>query len=319
MSLFEKANRGTEKQEARTDSSLFNKALAARVPRSQPPVEEFDTGGFEELEGAIAALPSTADSILQLWSLVGYKLPLESLALFLPRKDSMALAAQKGFRFGKDGILAMNLVDRMARPGEVLDASASSVIAPLLGSSGAPCLRSSLVWPKSGLFGLWVYSDPRLQASTAETQVRLGELLAHAGQALPPPSLAEMEAEPARLLLESALKFESCSAFVFDLSVVLEGRDKGIHGETLRSAFLAACSRILSQGGLALAFGSSRVGCVLASAPTLDPDLALFQFTKTLRRILPFLAAASFPEGRALRVDPSSGNALEELARFLDE
>ena len=51
----------------------------------------------------------------------------------------------------------------------------------------------------------------------------------------------------------------------------------------------------------------------------MDPDLALFQFKKTLRRILPFLAAGAFPEGRALAFDPSSEMARGEIRSLLSQ
>jgi hypothetical protein len=326
MSLFEKANRGTERKETRADTSLFNKALAAREPRIQPlPVEDFDTGSFAELEAALATIAPNPDSVLQLWPLVSSRLPLSDLALFLPRGDSLALAAKKGFQAGQEGSISLSLLDRKAKAGEALDPSAAGLFAPLLGVERLRPLRSSLVWPESGLFGLWIYSDPGLEASRPETQSRLGELLAQAGLGLPPLSLAETAVEPATLLLESSWRYASVSAFAFDLAPQLAGRwsvepgndSPGFAGETIRSAFLAGCGRILSKGGLALAYGASRVGCILGSAPTLEPDLALFQFNKTLRRILPAFAAAPFPEGRALRLDPASETAIEELSRFL--
>ena len=119
--------------------------------------------------------------------------------------------------------------------------------------------------------------------------------------------------------LEKMLEFHYAAAFRFDLarsSSEIESL-RGIEPNALRSSFLSACERILSQGGVALAYGAASVACALGSSSPLDPELALFQFAKTLKRTLPFLAAEAFPEGSVAAFDPSSDRAVEELSRFL--
>jgi hypothetical protein len=57
--------------------------------------------------------------------------------------------------------------------------------------------------------------------------------------------------------------------------------------------------------------------CALGSSSSSDAGLALFQFSKTLKRALPLFAAATLPEGRSLSLDPSAATAAAELSRFL--
>ena len=170
--------------------------------------------------------------------------------------------------------------------------------------------------------GLWVIHDPSLDASSPEVQDSLARILAHAADALPEATLAVCPADPARVLLDSAKKYPSASAFVFSLDPSLIGAETAFRGITplmLRSALLSASVKILSQSGSALAFGKFSIGCILGSASSIDPELTLHHFTKTLKRILPRLAEKSFPQGRTMGIDYSSPTAFADLTRFLSE
>jgi hypothetical protein len=322
MSLLEKANRGTGKKTPQSGSSLLNRAVAARLP-SKPRLAQssFDDSGLEALGRSISQLPSSFDSLISLWTLISSRLPLAALALFLPRDGFLALAAQIGFPAAREDDVPLSLALPELGSGEALERAAKSQIAPVLGVSLSLKLHAAVMRTSERLFGMWVYHDSLLDAADPAVKSRLGEVLSHAADALPSGALPVAAKNPAGSLLEAAWRFPSVSVLVFELPVsLIEGEGlSGLKPAALRSCFLAACERILSQGGSALAFGENSVACVLGSASTVDPDLALFQFKKTLQRLLPFFAARHFPEGRARRLEPASDSALEELGRFLYE
>jgi hypothetical protein len=260
---------------------------------------------------------------LKLWSLISERLPLAAVALFLPKEGFLIPAAQNGFPLGLDDSIPLSLFSASSDRVEALDSETKALFAPILGVPFSLSLRASAMRSTSDLLGLWIYHDPVLETSKSEIQAELDALLSRAAENLPPFSMTTLVADPARVLLDAALKYPSASAFVFDLSSFGVGKDEGLRGIkpiAICSSFLNACGRILSQSGMALAFSDQFVGCMLGSASTVvDPDLVLFQLRKTLKRIMPYLASASFPEGRALHFDPSSKDALEELSRFLSK
>jgi hypothetical protein len=213
----------------------------------------------------------------------------------------------------------MSLALSLQKGVEALGNEAKALLAPILGVPLSLSLRAAATRPESSFVGLWVYHDPILDVSSAEIQAKLKALLARSGATFPELSIATTVSDPVRVLAAAARKFHSALAFSFDLSSfnTEDPRFRGLETIALRSAFIAACGRILSQGGTTIAYGEQSVACVLGSGSAIDPDLALFQFAKTLRRILPFLAVSSFPEGRALGFDPSSERDLKNLSRFL--
>jgi hypothetical protein len=319
MSLLEKAIRGTSTSAAQPQprTSLFSRATAAREVVPEP----FDTRCFEELGRALDALPRNADSMLEAWSIVSERIPLAAIALFIPRDFQLALAGQLGFPSGTEDPIPQSLATPALDGVEPLESEARALVAPLLGVPLSLGLRATSMTSASGQLGLWVYYDPRLDAAKPEIRASLGELLRRAAGSLAPAPALQLAADPPRALLAAASKFRSASILVFDLSPLdglAEARSRGLKPGAIRSAFLVASERMLAQGGSAFAFGEWSVGCVLVSSSTIDPLLSLFQFKKTLRRILPFLAGSSFPEGRAIGLEPSSESALEELSAFLN-
>jgi hypothetical protein len=338
-SLLDKEAHGTGTGGVPPPTSLLSRAMAARKPLHEPSAEggtvsasempeaaipgaDFDTAGFEDLVRDISALSPNPDSILELWTLVSESIPLAAIAMFLPRADFLVPAAENGFPSGKDDSIPITLASHAGRGPELLDNEAKALIAPILGVSISLSLRASTMSGDSGVRGMWVYHDPVLEAAKAETLARLDNLLARCAEGLPIPSMVESSDDPGQALLTAARKYASASVLSFDLrsfGVCDEVRFRGLKPDALRSSFLAACDTILSRGGSAIAFGDHSVGCLLGSTSTMDPDLALFQFRKTLRRLLPHLAAACFPEGRVLIIDPSSANAFGDLSTFLSE
>jgi hypothetical protein len=331
MSLLEKASGGHKQKKAplQARTSLFTRAMAAAsrdepepalaatpAPPPQPIVAIDD---LEEIGRGVDAMPSCFDSILSIWSLLSTRLPLAATALFLPQGDFLALAAQSGFPSGTGDAIPVSLAPSSQKNGELLGKEAKALIAPLLGVSLGMELRAAAMWSDVGLAGLWIYYDTSLEPSPPELKSALCSLFAGAAASLPASHMALPEREPGSALLETTRKYRFAVLFRFDLAPLYAAREafRGLEMIALRSAFLSACQRILSQSGAAFAFGESSVACAFGSSSILDPELALFQFSKTLRRTLPFLAGEAFPDGFAARFDPSSDHGLEELSRFL--
>jgi hypothetical protein len=327
MSLLEKAIRGTVVNVAPPRTSLFTRALAARAPApraepSEPAEPPFPSEGFGALERELAALPPCDDSILAAWCLVQRYLPLAALALFLPKEGFLGLAARNGFPSGGEELLPLSLAAPNRGGLSELGQEAKALLCPVLGLPLTESLRAVPMDKGEGTLGLWVIHDPSLDAAGPEPQARLASLLAHAADSLPAASIPSGVPDPAKSLLSSARRYPFASIFAFSLPPALVGPEsafKGLSLEALRSAPLSAAGRILSQGGSAVAYGRGSFGCVLGSSSAVDSELTLFQFTKTLKRILPRLAEAGFPEGRSMGLDPSSASALADLSRFLAE
>jgi hypothetical protein len=331
MSLLEKASGGRKpkKTPLQARTSLFTRAMAAAsreddevalpatpaLPiRSIVAIED-----LEDIENRIAALPPYFDSILSVWSLLSTRLSLAAIALFLPQNDFLTLAAQSGFPSGTSDGLPVSLAPSSQKNSELLGNEAKALIVPVLGVSLGMDLRATSMWSDVGLAGLWIYHDASLESSSQELKSRLSSLFAGAAAALPASFMALPVRQPASVLFGRTRKYRFAAAFRFNLGRLYEASDalRGLEPNTLRSAFLSACEKILAKNGAVFAYGDSSVCCALGSSSPLDPELVLFQFTKTLRRTLPFLAGAAFPEGFAIRFDPSADHNLEELSRFL--
>jgi len=319
MSLLEKATSGKkstlEPLEART--SLFARALASSRG------ERAGQRGLATIEDAqaiadsIAALPSSTDSMIALWGICSSRLPLAAISLFLPCDDFLSLGARSGFPAGSSDSIPVSIVPSSEKNGQPLDNEAKALLAPLLGVPLGLSLRATSLRSDTGLLGLWVYHDPALEEASEEAMDELAGILSSPSAKILGFSLESPPPDPAERLLVASKRFSSVSVARFDLDSLLDS-DKlpsGIEREAVRSAFLASCRKILSSSEAVFACGVSSVICALGSSS--DADLALFQFSKTLRRILPFLANLPFPAGRALKLDPASVGAAEELARFI--
>jgi hypothetical protein len=335
MSLLEKAAGG--KKSVTTDplgarTSLFARALAsareesinsvppglADVQAASPTIASYPVEDLMAAQEAIAALPSSADSMLELWELCSSRLPLAALALFLPRGDDfMALAGRSGFPAGSSDPIPVSIAPSTSKSGEVLPSEARAILAPLLGVPIGMSLRGASLWSDSCLLGLWVYHDPELEASSKEAQDKLASILSCPGPNIRGFALEGASADPSRTILAAAKRFPSASLLAFDLAPLLaeDKHSKGLEREVIRSSFLAACRQILAPSGSAFAFGETSVACVIGSSS--DVDLVLFQFSKTLKRALPRLYEASSPSSRAQLFDPSRPDAAEELSRFV--
>jgi hypothetical protein len=342
MSLLEKAISGKTGEEAprAARTSLFARAVAAnREAETEPPssieipvdrlfANEPASEGrplsldrLDEFQRLFDALPPRYDSLISAWSFAIESLPLDAMALFIPKGEFLSLAASIGFPAGTDEPLPASIAPARAKPCESLGSEARAIAAPVLGLSLGASLRATSVWADSSLAGLWVYHDDRLDSASQDELSEIEAALARSFSKLHVLMMAVPAANPARDIMETARKFASASIFRLDLPDGSKLSDplRSVALRTMRSATLAACRDLLAQSGSALAFGESSVACMLGSASSADPDLSLFQFSKTLRRVLPFLSQAAFPSARALLLDPASDRCLGDLTAFLAE
>lgn len=331
MSLLEKATSGKkptyEPLEARI--SLFARALAssreattAQAETQKPLVPETSRGltaieGAQSIADSIAALPSSTDSMIALWGICSSRLPLAAISLFLPRDDFLSLGARSGFPAGSNDSIPASIIPSSVKNGQPLANEAKALLAPVLGVPLGMSLRATSLWSDAGLLGLWIYHDPALEGAGEEAMDELVGILSSPSAKILGFSLESPPPNPAERLLAASERFSSVSIARFDLDPLLDsdGLPSGVEREAVRSAFLASCRKILSSNGAAFACGDSSVACALGSSS--DSDLALFQFSKTLKRILPLFASLPFPAGRAMKLDPASAGAAEELSRFI--
>ena len=315
MSLLEKASGGqkTKIAQAHGGTSLFSRAMAAAGESDAVPES------WSELETFLSALPPLPDSILSVWSLLYSRLAIDAIALFLPQGDFLYLASHNGFPSHTAEALPVSLAPPSVKNGEFLAKEARALLVPILGVDISMELRATAMWAEVGLAGLWVYRDATLEASTPRVKARLTQLLASAAKNLPAFSIASAEIDPARRLVDCARKYRHVVAIRFDLASITmkDPAFSGLEPTALRSSLLSACQRILAEGGLALALGTSSVACLFGSTSAIDEELALFQFSKTLKRTLPFLSKAPIPKGQAKSFDVSGLALSEELSRFL--
>jgi hypothetical protein len=336
MGLLEKALRESAlASSGGSTTSLYAKAVAASVPEpvgtmpessaDSPPRQAASLAVSSEdlssLESELLSFPPTHDAYLASWSKASAALRLSSLALFMPRGDSLVPAARIGFPSRPMSAVPAHTADRAAGGREPLDRSSAEALCSALGVSPSLPIRASAVHSGSRLAALWVYRDALLETSPRDVQSRLGAALASAsGRGAPIVSILGVSGAPERELLDSIAHSAKASFFLFDLARLADEMTAscpGVSAELIASTFASACSSILSGEGAAAQLGGMRVGCALGSSTSSDHELALFQFAKSLKRLLPFLAVASFPSGRSTTLSPSSPGAPAELAAFL--
>jgi hypothetical protein len=332
MSLLEKATSGKPIKETplTAHGSLFAKATAAANESISMAVSEsssnalhqpFPSDAWEDLEKSLAELPPFHDSLLLAWSRLSESLPLAALSLFIPKGEFLALAAGLGFPASSDDSIPASIAPFSSLPSDPLGSEARALVGQVLGVQQGLPLRATSIWSASCLAGLWIYHDDRLESTPSGLLERLGRLLASVGSNLPALSMSSSSSQAPRDILDLSRKYPVSTVFRLDLPPAASYDEslRCVRPETCRSILLAACSRILSQGGAAFASGDTSVACILGSSSPSDPDLVLFQFSKTLRRIIPFLSAAAPPSARAMRLDNSSEDALDSLTRFLHD
>jgi len=332
MSLLEKAIGGSNNPEAGSQqrSSLFSRAMAASgteegsspSPPSSAPADPqhplFEPEMVDELKGAILVLPPTQDSLLSAWSVLAAKLPLRALALFLRSGDFCSLAAQVGFPSGRSDVVPLSICPSPAS-GDSMGEEARALVAPILGINASMSLRSYGMESDSSNWGVWIVHDEALDAAHAQDRAVLNNLLSVILFSMHDLSLVPRARREPRALLSELSRFRFAAVHRFDIGpdYLANPTFKGLEPQALVSAFALASAQILELTGLAFPLGESSFAGVLGSATRGDLELSRVQFTKALRRSLPFLTAGAFPSGNSLSLDLASGSAAEELSNFL--
>jgi hypothetical protein len=342
MSLLEKASGGgkAKRLPPQAGTSLFRRAIAASntgSSKSSPPAEaesaipaktdshhaelpaSLDIETLDDLEERISALQPSPDALLAMWSLLSASLPLEAIALFLPHGDFLARAAGIGFPAGSADDIPPSMAPDSGINGTLIGDEAKALVAPSLGVGLEIDMRAASIFAGTALSGLWIYHDFSVEASPEPIRVKLSELLTEAAASFPPIPIADSIKDPSKLLLSRMAKYRFATVLRYDIRAAYTGSEafKGLSLDSIRSVYVSSSEKLLDQTGTAFAFGAASVACILGSSSECDPELALFQFTKTLKRSLPFLAAEAFPASSAQCFDLGSDGASEGLSRFL--
>jgi hypothetical protein len=336
MGLLEKALRESAlAPSGDSATSLYARAVAASAPEPPPIQKEAvaaapprpgaalaaSSEDLASLEAELLSAPPTHDAYLAAWSRASAVLRLSSIALLMPRGNALVPAARIGFPSRPLSSIPAQTAERCAGGREPLERASAEALCAALGVSPSLPIRASAVHSGSRVAALWAYRDALLETSPRDIQSRLGAALTSAsGRGAPVVSILGISGAPERELLDSVAHSAKASFFVFDLARLSDetaASCPGVSSELLTSTFASACSSILSGEGAAVQCGGFRIGCSLGSSTSSDHELALFQFVKSLKRLLPFLAVASFPSGRSMTLSPSSPGAHSELAAFL--
>jgi hypothetical protein len=340
MSLLEKALSGTKPTGGQ--SGLFAKASAAQAhvqPRTTlKPAESRSPGGavyitprfdftiaeIAALETELLELRDTPDYFLAVFARISEALPLEAVALFLPQNEGLAAAASLGFPATSTEYVPESVARRSGPPGSLLPHESAAVLSSLLGVSAALRLRGATILdPQDEILGQWVFVDAALESAEVETIAALGRLLTAPGRrGAPPLAILAPGRDPAAELLSASRDERYAAALILDLKtcyIEFDLRVPGILSTSFFSAFAAAAARALGRSGAALLVENGLLACLFFSSSALDPDLALFQFRKSLKRFLPLLESIEFPAGRSILLDLRSDTAKASLSRFLAE
>jgi hypothetical protein len=301
--------------DASIDAATIEAPIAA--PTAVPVAINSDS--IDHLKDKLHALHPAQDATLAAWSLVSTGLPFKALSLFLPSGDFLALAAQIGFPSGKSDDIPISIAPSPDRQGSYLENEAKALVAPVLGVSVGLPLRAVSMLSETGLMGMWIFHDDAFETWPEDARARVSEFLADVAGPHPRFDITVTSPDPASAILPKLARYPYAAAVRYDLGSTYSERSacRGLTAGAIRSAFSLAFAKILDQTGAVLAFGDSSVVGFLGASSRLDPELSLFQFSKSLKRSLPFLSAEAFPIGVAMGFDLSSDLSSEELARFL--
>jgi hypothetical protein len=346
MGLLDKALQGNIPPQTPSQAEgggFLAKARAALTPREpgpnpvppelalespEPPeVEEprLSVAELAGLESELLGLPPKIDFLLAAFSRLSEALPFKALALFLPCREGLALAASHGFAFQGLSPLPLSTADSIVEPGSPFDDAGRDCISRALGleSSCLPSLRGAKLVSSadSSLLGLWAYAYPDSSPGLAEEAVAIGEILAGcSNRGAPSFSMVEEAKDPVSTLFQVIPPDHCAAAMLFELEHLVGMARRampGLQKEAIVSAALTAASGLVGSHGKALLIPGSRIALVLYSSSSLDSELALFQFRKSFGRSLSLLEGSEAPAGQSSSFDPSEGGALEALGRFL--
>jgi len=343
MSLLEKALRGTKATQGQ--GGLFAKASVAKAQAASlspsAPVLPADEGIAEEppfvpprfplsvselgaLESELLSLRDSPDYLLSVFARITEAVPIEALALFLPQGEGFGLAASLGFPAATMEYVPLSIARGSGRPGDGLPGEAAAVISSLLGVSPTLRLRgATMLGPEGGVVGQWVFADGVLEYADRETIEAVGQLLAAPGKRPGGASgLMYPSSNPSRELAAEAQGQAYAIAMSLDLRntyIELELRIPGILPSAFFAMLAAAARRVLGHNGAVLHTDEGLLHCLFFSSSTLDPDLGLFQFRKSLKRALSILEGIELSGGRSQLIDVAGGGTEASLRRFLAE
>lgn len=316
MGLLDKALSERKAGHPETRTGLFAKALISldREPEeapSQPPSPEaypLGVGDLAALGAELRALGQGPDSLLLVFQRLSEALPLAGLALFTTRDGGFWPVACLGYGVDESGRIEEDAAARALKSPSGLDKVAGALL-----SFPDASKRCSFHAERSQGEGapLWIYGDPRLDSSSPELRAAVSGLFRSIPQGGPFPS----DTLPAGRL-PSLLGEGYATAFCFDCSAWTDDALPGLtlHGKA--AALRSAADSILGNEGKAFLLGGFSVLALLYSNQSIDEELALFQFRKSLARALPSLQSSELPKGRALGVDSHAPEAGESIERF---
>ncbi|MBL8966132.1 MAG: hypothetical protein JNG85_03925 [Spirochaetaceae bacterium] len=279
----------------------------------------------EEIAGLteeVARLPEGADDLIAAYARIAEALPLGALALLLSEDSGIRVAASYGFSFRAERIDEPS-VDTVAASldGDLCGLKTRDILESLVETDLSIALRASVSLDLEGEpKALWLYADSRLDGSSPELVGAVAELFAaRALRAAPLPERGNLESA-VRRSAELGRGEGHAVVAVFDLAPYIDYFEflvPGLRRAAVEAAVRGASLGMLGPRGEALVLPDERFIIFLYSPKPLDPELALVQFGKSLRRALPFFGTAEPPEGKALGLDLAYEGARGLLERFL--
>ncbi len=337
MGLYEKALRDRRAELPNSGFGLFDRALARReqsgvagaVPATAfPPPEAvseafpFSAEDIHELALELRRQSAGVDELLAAFARISEALPLDCLALLIPEEQGTRIAASLGFRLVARACSDC-LLEELARAAceDPENPSTRRLLGSLLYAPEGLRIRGFVVRDSEGLpKALWVYADTRLDASSTAVCAAFDELFAADGRspAAPPTRQEILDAERAATKLARASGH--AAVFLFELGDFIDRLDRrvpGLERAAVEACLRTAAERVLKNAGAAFCLSEERLAACFYATTPLDAELALAQFRKSLKKLLPFLSIAELPAGKAIGLDLAYEGAKALLARFL--
>jgi len=291
-------------------------------PAFDPKAFPFTAAEISSLTEELTRLPEGADDLVAAYARIAEALPLGALALLFSEDEGIRVAASYGFSFRADRV-GEPTIDAVAASldGKLCGLKTRDLLESLVETDLSVALRASVSLDVEGEpKALWLYADARLDGSSPELVEAVAELFAaRALRAAPLPERGDPEAA---LLRSGELGRGEGHAVVavFELASYIDYFEflvPGLRRAAVEGAVRGASLGMLGPRGEALVLPGERFVIFLYSPKPLDPELALVQFGKSLRRALPFFGSAEPPEGKALGLDLAYEGARGLLERFL--
>lgn len=336
MGLLEKALHGVttippSPPHAGARGGFFAKAAAAHehqgdtvvsTPKaSSPPF--LSRAESEKLAAELRSIPEKADSILHVFGAIAKYPHCSSIALLLPRGEEFAVAASRGLSISEGSTLPASLVVELGNAPRASDSPSLAHLKELFTIPSSATVRCSAVGTEAHASpkALFVYTTG--ESGSPPREEYLDALLRAPSVARTPPLLiVEACREPSAQLFDVIPPDRHGAAMLFFLDPLYERARCSIPGlvaDAFASAAVSAASALLGSQGSALWFDrpDRRLGLVLIASSPLDPELTLFQFTKSFSRSLVSFDSGEKPSGESCSINPSEPYAAEALGHFL--